>query len=343
MRSDTIQSIDQIAIHYLGSEQVILSNRCLALQAGVSRFFQGHLERVLQDSIVRAACFQAQSKASLHCQGILSQQTSLIDGSKELAGLLSQIMRTDHRISDGDLVVLLYTTNKNTRRLGLMKMDLGEAFRQQNLRDEEGEAIELVLESDILPTKGERVQKSALIRPAGEPYDMLLLDRQSRAKTDSPVAQFFSEKFLETAVWQDDLACTKEFYTKVTRGQNNLRSELTERQDQRLRQHIRETLGRARVNTDEWLSELEDLPDLELSDRQIQVFRTDLENMPDRMFTIDRKFAEDALKKSKYTGSGGLKVEFIDESTLHSVTPVNSPGVPPYWEIVLRTKIWKKV
>jgi len=260
-----------------------------------------------------------------------------VDGSRQLARRLHDILRGDGRISPGDLVVGLYHTGVGEAAfpcLVLIKMNPGEVFRQDYVQGEDGRhRMKITLLDQVLPTERERLQKCACIRHTGQEYDMILLDRQIRSQA---VARFFTEDFLKARLALDDGQRTIRFYDCVTGCHDAIRERLTSEEYEEVRMYIRHSMRRPTLDLAQWADELP------LADPLKAEFRRALEmEVVDGGVEVDRATATRLLRNHQYLGSHGLKVQFDERFNLiREEKRVERPGEVPGWEITLFTETW---
>jgi hypothetical protein len=255
-------------------------------------------------------------------------------------------MSKDRRISTGDLVVCFYEAENtpNARYLALLKIDPSRVFRHTTKTDAQGRTyVGFEVESEAMPTVRERLQKCAFIRPlAPRPdYDMLLLDRQAGMARD--VAKFFAEDFLGVDSAFDARMRTNLLYRSLVSARNQLTPDVISRQEQAdLDDAIRGAMALERINVDTWIDGLDASPQV-----KAHIERVVAKNLPDRKFELDRPAAQALIRKRRFRGDGGLKVEVRADAydqVVHAVRHVSeAPGKPPYYEVVIHTERWDEV
>jgi hypothetical protein len=271
---------------------------------------------------------------------------SLVAGSQLLAEALYKILASDARISPADLAVCLFEAENypDEHFLALLKVDPSQVFRHVILKDEHGNTF-VTFEPDPLAFTNERLQKSAFVHrldPRDPDYDLLLLDRQVREKEeDLSIARFFSERFLDSELAFDPHEHTNRLHKSLLEAHNQVRFKLDPENDDLLDTAIQNLLQLQRVNLDTWLEELA-LPG-EVKQEIDQVIS---EKLPDREFDLDPSFSARLVRKEKYAGDYGLRVEFETENkqqVLQSVKLVKNPVGPPHYEIVIKTEKWERI
>ena len=141
----SIKSIDLI-IHILEpqGQGLVLSQAPLPLQAHpeLNDYFGRHILNTLHDSAARAARFRNinPEQASGACRELLREETTLVEGSQRLAKELYALMERDGRITGGDLIVCLFTSDAYpyTRFLAILKVDPAQIFSHSVKEDRKG-------------------------------------------------------------------------------------------------------------------------------------------------------------------------------------------------------------
>lgn len=350
-------AVRQLVIHVVDPhrDNIVVSERDVPLDGAqrLREYFSRHISNSLQDAVASAACFEVAGAHSAFglCRAILSNAVDLVRGSGQLAEQLAEIIRRNRSISPGVLVACLYTdtAQPESRYLALLKMDPSQVFRHivSHDRTTGQRYVQLAVQSDVLPTEREKLQKCAFIQPL-EPrstgYDMLLLDRQTRVPTEVPVARFFVEDFLGAKLALDPRVCTERLYKGAIGAYNELKAVLPIRESEALRQAIDSAIRQPSIDLDHWLDSLPVCVEHKLHIDQCLVNQ----NLPDRVFTVDRIFGRTLVRKRVFRGDHGLKVDLsADPDTfnqvIESVERIVDPGSLPYYRVVLRTDRWVEV
>jgi hypothetical protein len=354
MRYATDIQLDQFIVHILDPWQpdgFVLSERTLPLHGNqrLVEYFAAHIQNSLQDPAARAARFVTLDDEAVSgvCKALLDGGLDLVEGSRWLAERLYTIIAGDRRISPGDLALCFYRAGNQPhvpRYLALLKIDPSEVFRHKTERDpQENLYVSFEIETDVMPTTREKLQKCAFVQPLDPrpEYDMMLLDRQVRPLVPLPVARFFAENFLGAQLALDARQRTDRLYRGLVSAHNWLRPELRPQEDESLRQAISSAVTSASINVDTWL---EALP---LSEEQkAQIDQVVSQELPDREFEIDRTYAEQLIRKRRFRGDYGLRVEVSAErysQVIQSVQRVEEPDTPPYYRIEIHTEKWEEV
>jgi hypothetical protein len=351
MRDALNITIQKMIIHILEptGQGLILSDVELPLAANqeLAVYFARHIQGSLSELYTRAARFRNINpiQASGICHALLSNQTSMVDGSRSLAQALYQILQNDHRISPADLGVCFYRADNYPGRqfLAILKVDPSQTFRHV-VRQVDGHQY-VSFESEKKAFTNERLQKSAFIQPL-EPrhpdFDMLLMDRQVRGIEDGRIARFFSQTLLDAEEAFDPRKYTDRLYRSLIQAQNRIRPRITPHQDEDLETRIRQAVTSQRLNLDAWLNELP-LP----NDIRQEIDESIRQNIPDREFDLDQGFSEGLISKIRYRGDYNLKLEIPAEHKQEIIASENlitdDPERGPYYEIVIRTANWRKV
>ena len=329
----------------------VLSERTLPLAVNprLAEYFAAHIQNSLKDPEAKAAQFQGiatQDTAGI-CQAMLSGELDLLDGSQQLAQRLYDIIAEDRRISSGALAVGFYRAENKPevpRYLALLKIDPSEAFRHRTVHDPQGfRYINFEIQTDVMPTTRERLQKCAFIQPLDPrpEYDLILLDRQVRPPVPIPVAKYFAEEFLDAQLALDSRQRTDRLYRSLVSAHNQLRSELAPDQDEELSVAIDSAVAAPTINLDSWLDELPLPPK-----RKSEIDQVVSQEFTDREFNLDRPYARKLTSKRRFRGDGGLRVELSARSSsevIHSVEKVSERGGQSYYRIVIHTRKWEEI
>jgi hypothetical protein len=173
-------------------------------------YFTGQVQNALDDE-TSAARFAASGPqdAKNACDRILAGQANFIAASQELARLLHVAMKTHARIAPGSLAVCVYTTGDDERHVALIKLDPGSALVLRSGTRAGKKLFTFDVQTNVMPTAREKLQKAALLPPAGsEKYDLLLLDRQ----TPEVAAMWWAETFLNATPIVDGKIGANEFH-----------------------------------------------------------------------------------------------------------------------------------
>lgn len=350
MRDATDIQLDQLIVHLVNplcSDGLVLSERILPLeeQQHLTDYFVTHIKNSLQDSAIKAAHFVSliDGVVSGICKSMLNGEQDLVQGSQALARLLHEIIVKDRRISAGALAVCFYRAGNYPQipqYLALLKIDPSEVFRHITAHDSQGNKyVSFKLEPDVLPTTREKLQKCAFVQPleSDHEYHMLLLDRQAQKQ----MAQFFTRDFLGAELTFDDRKRTDCLYKGLMTAQNQIRPCLKPQDNKKLDQAINCVVNSDSINIDYWL---ETLP---LDDEyKRQIAKVVSARLPDREFKIDKTYAHKLTLKRRFRGDHNLRVEVPAEKfnqVVQSVLPIEKPGTPPYYQVVLHTEKWEEI
>jgi hypothetical protein len=344
--------IEEIIIHILEpqGQGLVLSDVCLPLENDVNltNYFVRHVQGSLKETSTKAARFRSitPDHASGYCDSLLRGEIGLVEGSRQLALALYQILQVDRRISPADLGICFYSADNypDIRFLGLLKIDPSQVFRHTIRQDARGNRY-VSFEIEPNAFTNERLQKCAFIqplKPRHPDYDMLLLDRQTHGAEDARIAKFFSEAFLDSEEAFDPRKYSERLYRSLINAQNNVRDLLTPEQDIGLEARIRQAVTSPRINLDAWLDQLP-LPE----NVRNQIDETIREGIPDREFNLDRGYSEQLVKKILYRGDYNLKLEIPPEYYPQIVVSddyiEDDPERQPYHRIVIETETWKRI
>jgi 37-kD nucleoid-associated bacterial protein len=282
------------------------------------KYFSDQVSKALKDAQTGAACFSPDGEQDVirECRRILDDGTQLVPSSKILARQLFTAMRVDRRIKPGSLAVCLYTASNYPKKifLALIKLDPMKVFVQKVEPRNGKKVVSYEQRGNVMPTKGEKLQKAAIIPPVGtsKNFDLLLLDRQ----VVSLAADFFADTFLNTYPALDPTEATENLFYAVQDAYNRLviappahPAHISPEEADALQQHIQTALQTPVVNLDEWVAALP------LKEEAKVVITEEISNrLPGQgQVLIDQQHAHDKLlKKKRFRGGHGVvfEVEF---------------------------------
>jgi len=353
VRNATNIQLEQLIVHILDPKHPdgFVQSECtipLENNQRLVNYFVGHIKNSLKNPSVKAARFVTIDNEIVSgiCNDLLQDRLDFVEGSRKLAQQLYDIISKDNRINACDLAVCFYQAEKQnhvSRYLALLNIEPSEVFRHIEAHDSQGKMyVDFEIETEVMPTTGEKLQKCAFIQQLGprSDYDMMLLDRQKQGKD---VAKFFIKDFMGATPAFDAQQRTDYLYRGLISAQNQIRPELQSHENESLNQAIQVAIKSNRINLDTWI---EALP---LSDEhKKKVDQVVSQNLPDRDFEIDKTYAQRLIQKRRFHGDHGLKViiessEDIYKQVIRSVKPINEPGAPPYYCITIHTKKWEEV
>jgi len=352
MRDAANITIGELIIHILDpqGQGLVLSNVPIPLESSQALvdYFANHILASLKDPGIKAARFRNinPQQPSGVCRDLLRGEMPLAEGSRRLAQDLYAILEGDRRITPGDLAVCFFQAGNYpyTRFLGIMKVDPAQIFHHVILQDRHGNTY-VSFETLSQAFTSERLQKCAFVQPL-EPrhpeFDILLLDRQQRIGEDGAIARFFSETFLDAQEAIDARKMTEIVYRGLVNAGNRVRQNLTEQESEALGEGILKAVSSRRLNLDTWLEDLPLAKEIKQEIDQVVSPR-----LPAREVPIDRGFSQQLVRRVKYRGAGGLRLEAPLETYGSLVVSEehirDDPGRPPYYRIVIETEEWKRV
>ena len=347
---------NEVAMHILDPKHAhngtVISAHPISLSGkdDLLAFFCGHIQNGLKDSTSKAAMFKYIDAAlpSGLCAGLLDHSLQLLPTSQRLAELLNTVMNNNHNISSGDLVVCLFEADNypGIRFVALLKIDPSNAFLQETLLDDQGlPYIDLQLRPNALPTIKERLQKCAFIqplKPRNPDYDMLLLDRQSSADQGKRIAKFFIDDFLDAVYSYDTTQRTKRLYEGLVSAHTQIKSSLSDEQNEDIDNRIRDAVTAQSINLDIWL---EQLPISD--DHKRKINEVLLNYMPDREFEIDREEGDRVSRKRRFRAEYQFRLSLTAEGYKRIVKEdrwhEEDETRPRYHRLIIETETWDEI
>ena len=344
----------EIALHVLESRSPVkLTLADYPLQIAGNQllidYFCEHIRTSLNEPVAKAARFRAiqTDHASGISADILAGRVSLLDGSRQLAQLLFDVMITNSRITPADLAVCLFydRANPQIQYLAILKIDPSKVFEQEIIEDEFGR-IRINFKINEKAFTKEKLQKCAFCRPLDtqpRDYDMLLLDRQTGEIGDGEIAKFFMERFLEAEDAYDAKSRTKLLYTILTDAHSEISLNLPGYLNDEIDQRIRSAVNNTSINIDRWI---EDLPLIKGYEYIKEFFKTKvIERIPDREFNLNSNFAAELTKRRTFIGENGLRVSVFATNfkKMFEITEEITPEGVRLKRIVIKSMDFKEV
>jgi hypothetical protein len=327
------------------SAGLVLSEGELPLGGGVADFLAGHVDQGLRDPQASAANFAVhdEDRAFGLCDRLLAPEPPIIEISQRLATQLYGIMQRDERVSDGTFAVLLCDAveagGTQQRFVALVKLDPSEAYRTVEGMDPAGRQIlRLEVESDILPTVRERLQKCAFVCPADPAleYRMLVVDRQ---RGPGVVSRFFIADFLGAESFLDPAERTARLYRSLRQARNEVADELDAGELVALDDIIGGTVVTRSVNLDDLVGAL---PLREEVRQRIDEIVS--RSLPDRQFDLDREVVQRFVRRRTFEGDNGLRLSVPAEFFEQMISPADAPGTDPgLRRFIIETRKWKEI
>lgn len=317
-------TVQHAVVHVLDhrGEGLILSDEELAFDDNkpLRDYFSEQVEKALNDAQMGAARFSTDGEqgAIQECYRILTDGNHLVASSKALAVLLFDAMGKNVRILPGSLAVCLYTAANYPGKnfLALIKLDPMTAFVQKIERRQGKKFVSYEKRGNVMPTKGEKLHKAAIIPPAGtsKNFDLLLLDRQV-AKV---AAHFFAFTFLNAISVLDPTQATEKLFYATQGAYNRLTllpradpAHLEPEDGYALQQHVQAALQTPIVNLRRWLAALP------LNEEAKAVVAQEIgKKLPgEGRVLVNQQHARDVLlKKKRFRGELGVVFEVNSDS-----------------------------
>lgn len=326
---DVVRDADEVTVqravvHVLDhrGEGLILSDDELAFNVNkpLRDYFSEQVKKALDDAQIGAAHFSTDGEqgAIRECQRILTDGNHLVASSKTLATLLFNAMSNDERILPGSLAVCLYTASNYPEKnfLALIKLDPMRAFVQNIERRQGKKFVSYEERGNVMPTKGEKLHKAAIIPPAGTSnnFDLLLLDRQ----TAKVAANFFAFTFLNTIPALDPTEATEKLFYATLNAYNRLTllprtdpAHLEPEDAYALQQHVQAALQTPVVNLRKWIAALP----LKAEAKAVVAQEIGRKLPGEGQVLVNQQHARDTLlKKKRFRGEQGVVFEVNSDS-----------------------------
>jgi len=171
---------------YLSSQELdIDSETC-------EEFVTKHIKKLMNNPSAKEATFQAESKALAVLRELMEGKIFFKDASKQLCGMLSDIMQTNVEIPSADVLITRFE-NKGEMYFAILKLNYKECFTHQVNQDDTGADNQIVKYRAVLPFDGGKVEEACLI-----PYEpMVLRILEKPYPVNGEDVNYFSQLFLE--------------------------------------------------------------------------------------------------------------------------------------------------
>lgn len=304
-------AIRKVIVHLLDNKEnnLYLSQRQAIIGADVKDWLAKHIANAMSEDRTRIADFDETITENLiksDIMGIFKNPKRFVPCSQSCAKHLFQIMQSDKRISPGDMVVVLFSNNKDPDfHIAILKMD-PQQIVTHNVEDKKGvKYITLVPGGEGLPSPKQRLQKAAIcVNPkARMKYEIIVLDNQiALLEKEGRIANFFAGQFLGCKLTLTDRERTlnihkhtKKFIEKKFPGQQAFG----------LNTNLNDIIGGAHhVNVKQLSKQLFDQEDTQKE----YMSHLEQEDFLDREFDIDREWVEKHLRKREIRTKEGIRI-----------------------------------
>lgn len=338
----------------------VISEQTVKLQENpdLRIYFEDLIGKASEDGSARAAAFTDAevNKPLERCRKMFESSNAFTAGSEEFSTLLYDLLKADSRIKDGDLVACRFTAKAGDTEndfLAILKLLPIGAYRNiQKLDSESGRMfIDMEVDPFIFLNDANVLQKAALIsrQPCGDADpQVLILDKQYK---HGEIARFFKE-FLGVALVRDPAELTLNLYTCLIHSLNDIRDTLTPELDKCLGISIYEIFSKEGVATltnregelelYDWVGQLEAPPAIK------RWLERELRNefQDDTAIKLDLSLVEKYIRRRSFSGQDGSTYHMPTSSYTDLVQSVryvtDEPGAPPYYEVKIRTSVWRE-
>jgi hypothetical protein len=196
--------IERLILHSLNNAtgKILLVNESAELDERSDAYFADQIASALRRADWRARFEPDDDEIPQLCHRLLAGADDFVVASQLLAGkLFEQMSKRAQQITPGDFVVTIFRfAGAPERQIALLKLDPDDQrlIREYRIAGERL-TVRISLAQNLLP-ESKRLQKCALLRPAGDTgFEVTLLDTQAGPRSDG-VAAFFYRGFLHTTL-----------------------------------------------------------------------------------------------------------------------------------------------
>jgi hypothetical protein len=209
-------TINEAVIHILdnNTEEPVLNEFKLELSEELYKFILRHLERCFRDEELKYAVFNpGRGIVKELSQEYLNGENDFLEVSKELAGQLFILMKSNVNIPSCDLMVVSISTEYGPV-LGVIKMDYVRNYTHKVDFVEDKIGINIVPQTAGLPAGGQKIQKCAFIKPLKEEqnFHLMVIDKVIKGKENEEYgSNYFITNFLGCSIVTNERDMTKNF------------------------------------------------------------------------------------------------------------------------------------
>ncbi len=304
-------SINEAVLHVLdnNSDEPILNNYKIALTDEVYKFILSHIERILKDNDLKYALFKESSTVIRETsQEYLNGQIDLLQASNCVANNLFSFMKSDINIPSCNLFVVSISTEYGPM-LGILKLDYIRQYTHEIDFIDDNVVINITPITTGLPAT-KKIQKAAFIRPIcnGQEYNLLVLDKVKSRKSDEYGTDYFTEKFLECLLIDNDRDNTRLFMNAVENWtRSNLKEDAVKAEE--IRSFVKSEL-RENEEIDIYNFASKILPFEEIKKDFIAYMQTnDIEKVK-----VDKEYLEKRLSRLKLKIDSDIEISITEEA-----------------------------
>lgn len=192
MEKDDIR-IRYTIIHILDSMigTPVLSNSLLDHGSELGDFLRGHIYRIMTSDEIKRCSFIEEESELFRILSAMDPD-SFVEASKEIAGLLYEIMNQNIDIPPADLALVVFEVNSRPG-LALLKLNYKSSYTHLTQYTESGNSNEIIKQNAILPGDNQKLSEAALIDL--EDYSIQLLEK--KYEVNGVKSNYFSTLFLK--------------------------------------------------------------------------------------------------------------------------------------------------
>jgi hypothetical protein len=219
-------------------------------------------------------------------------------------------MQKDKRISPGDMVVVLFSDNKDSDfHFGILKMDPQQVVTHK-VDDKKGvQYVTLVPAGEGLPNPKQRLQKAAIcVNPKAHlKYEIIVLDNQiALLEKEGRIANFFAGRFLGCKLSLTNRERTIKIHKHT---KNFIQKNFPGPRAYKLNTNLNDIIsGAQHVNVNQLSKQLFRQERV----RNEYISNLDQEDFRDREFDIDREWVEKHLRKREIRTKEGIRIVGTD-------------------------------
>lgn len=180
-------------VHILDGElgYPVYSEQELSLTPVINDFFRGHIFRLLSGDDLKRCSFTEEESPIYEIVKEFNEE-NLVASSKQMAGLLYEIMNKNVAIPSGDFAVITFQA-KGTKYLALLKLNYKESFVHMTNTSEVGNVNEIICYQSTLPMTGAKLSEAVIINLSD--YSVQIVEK--KYEVNGTKVNYLSELYLK--------------------------------------------------------------------------------------------------------------------------------------------------
>lgn len=181
-------------VHILdtGIGTAVFSDRELDYGSDFAEFLKEHIRRVYISDEVKTCHFEEETVILDIIQEVIEGKRDFISMSREISGLLYEIMKQNPDIPSADLVIAYFEVN-TMPYLAILKMNYRESYTHTTTTGEDGNVNAIIKYRSTLPTGTQKLTEAAIISVS----DFSIRVLEKKYEINGKKENYFSGQFLK--------------------------------------------------------------------------------------------------------------------------------------------------